>query len=89
MNSASIEAGIKLNDKGANMPFGGSDHESFIAKGVPALFFNSGVHRDLHNLGDDVEKIDFDKMEKSAKMCFLIGYKVASQQKKIVVNNPQ
>jgi hypothetical protein len=89
MNSASLEAGIKLNDKGANMPFGSSDHESFIAKGVPALFFNSGVHRDLHNLGDDVEKIDFDKMEKSAKVAFLIGYKISSQQKRIVVDNPQ
>jgi hypothetical protein len=89
MNSASKEAGIKVNDKGAVMDFGSSDHASFIEKGVPALFFNSGVHSDLHNVGDDVEKIDFDKMEKSAKMSFLIGYKVANQQKRIAIDNPQ
>ncbi|MCX6333244.1 MAG: M20/M25/M40 family metallo-hydrolase [Bacteroidia bacterium] len=89
MNASAKAAGIKVNDKGAKIEAGSSDHASFIAKKVPALCFNSGIHSDLHRIGDDVEKIDFDKMEKSAKMCFLIGYKIASQQKRMIVDNPQ
>jgi hypothetical protein len=82
------EAGIKIIDKGKDLGFGGSDHESFWAKGVPAIFFHSGIHRDLHNTGDDVEKIDFEKMEKVSKMVFLLGYKVANQKVRIVIDNP-
>jgi hypothetical protein len=89
MHVSAKEAGIKVNDLGADIPYGSSDHASFVAKKVPALCFNSGIHSDLHKTGDDVEKIDFDKMEKSAKMCFLIGYKIASQQKRMVVDNPE
>jgi hypothetical protein len=88
MNEASREAGIKVNDKGPKIEAGSSDHASFLAKGVPALCFNSGIHRDLHGTGDDVEKIDFDKMEKSAKLCFLIGYNVASQKERLVIDKP-
>ena len=88
MNEAALEAGIKVHDKGSKIEAGSSDHASFIAKGVPALCFNSGIHRDLHQTGDDVEKIDFDKMEKSAKLCFLIGYKVASKRERLVIDNP-
>jgi Zn-dependent M28 family amino/carboxypeptidase len=82
------ESGIKVIDKGKDLEFGGSDHESFRAKGVPAMFFHSGIHGDLHNVGDDVERIDFDKMEKVSKMVFLLGYKVANQKARIVVDNP-
>lgn len=88
MNTAAKEAGIKVNDKGSKIEYGSSDHANFIAKGVTALCFNSGVHSDLHKTGDDIGKIDFDKMEKSSKMCFLIGYRVANQKNRIVVDNP-
>jgi hypothetical protein len=88
MNEASVEAGIKVIDKGSKIEAGSSDHASFIAKGVPALCFNSGMHRDLHQTGDDVEKIDFEKMERSSKMCFLIGYKIASQKERLVIDKP-
>jgi hypothetical protein len=88
LKSAAQESGIKVIDKGKDLGFGGSDHESFWAKGVPAIFFHSGIHADLHNVGDDVEKIDFDKMEKVSKMVFLLGYKVANQKNRIVVDNP-
>jgi Zn-dependent M28 family amino/carboxypeptidase len=37
---------------------GSSDHTSFIAKGVPSLFFFSGLHSDYHKPGDTWEKID-------------------------------
>ncbi|HEX2974959.1 MAG TPA: M20/M25/M40 family metallo-hydrolase [Bacteroidales bacterium] len=71
-------AGLKLIDKGVDLEFGGSDHMSFRSKGVTAIMFHSGIHADLHAIGDDVEKIDFDKMERTARMCFLLGYRIAN-----------
>ncbi len=88
MHASAKEAGIKVNDIGAKIPYGSSDHASFVAKKVPALCFNTGIHSDLHKTGDDVEKIDFDKMERSSKMCFLIGYKIASQKERLVIDKP-
>jgi hypothetical protein len=35
-----------------------SDHASFIAKNVPALFFFSGLHRDYHKPTDTVDRLN-------------------------------
>jgi hypothetical protein len=74
---------------GTDLKIGSSDHASFVAKGVPAFLFISGIHSDLHTIRDDVEKIDFDKMEKVSKMVFLLGYKVANQRERIKLDNPK
>lgn len=89
MNESAHEVGIRVTDKGKEMGFGGSDHQTFMEEGIPALFFHSGIHADLHSIRDDVEKIDFDKMERVSKMVFLLGYKVANQRKNLVVDHPQ
>lgn len=83
MNSAAGKTGVEVLHKGPNIPVGSSDHASFLAKGVPAICFNSGIHSDLHGPGDDVEKIDFDKMEKVSKMGFLLGYEAANKKEGI------
>jgi hypothetical protein len=88
MNISARESGINVKDMGKDLPFGSSDHVPFMRSGVPALCFHSGIHTDLHSPGDDVGKIDFDKMERVSKMVFLIGYKVANQKERIVVDNP-
>ena len=84
IKSASQEAGIKTINMGKDPLIGSSDYASFMAKGVPAIFFNSGDYPDLHTIRDDVEKIDFDKMEKVSKMVFLIGFDLANQKKRFV-----
>ena len=38
--------------------YGASDHSSFTAKGIPVLFFFSGLHSDYHKPSDTWEKID-------------------------------
>lgn len=88
LNTCADKAGIRVYNKGHDIPFGSSDHESFENKGVPAFFFHSGIHRDLHQVGDDVEKIDFDKMERSARLCFLLGYEIANKPKKYTFDQP-
>ena len=41
-----------------------SDHYNFAAHGIPVVFFFSGVHEDYHRPGDDVEKIDREKLRR-------------------------
>ena len=72
--------GLKVDDVGPKLESGGSDHMSFASKKVPFLFFNSGIHADLHSVRDDVEKIDFEKMEKVTDLVYLIGFRVASSK---------
>lgn len=57
---------------------GGSDHQSYINKGIPAFFFFSGLHEDLHQPGDDPEKIDYAKAESICKLGYLITTKLAN-----------
>lgn len=63
------------NDK--NSP-GGSDHQSFIGEGIPAFFFFSGVHPDLHKPTDDADKIDYPKAESISKLGYLLADKLAN-----------
>ncbi len=57
---------------------GGSDHMTFIQKGIPAFFFFSGVHADLHNPGDDPEKIDYPKAAAVSRLGYLIAQKLGN-----------
>ncbi|MDZ7739213.1 MAG: M20/M25/M40 family metallo-hydrolase, partial [Bacteroidales bacterium] len=59
---------------------GGSDHQSFMMAGIPAFFFFSGVHEDLHRPGDDPEKIDYDKAESISRLGYLITTKLANME---------
>jgi Zn-dependent M28 family amino/carboxypeptidase len=83
IKTASKSAGIKTINMGRDPEIGSSDYASFMAKGVPAVFFNSGDYPDLHTPGDVVGKIDFDKMERVSDMVFLLGYKVANQKESL------
>jgi len=38
---------------------GPSDHTSFYLKGVPVLFFFTGLHQDYHKPSDDADKINY------------------------------
>lgn len=80
LQSASNEAGIKVINMGKEPEIGSSDYACFMGKGVPSVFFNSGDYPDLHTIRDDVDKIDFDKMERVSKMMYLLGYQVANQR---------
>ena len=68
--------------------FSRSDHYNFVVKDIPILFFLTGLHTDYHTPKDVIEKIDFNKMELIARSMYEIGYNVANQKNRIVVDNP-
>jgi hypothetical protein len=43
---------------------GPSDHSSFYSKGVPVLFFTTGVHPDYHKPSDKASMINFEGLER-------------------------
>ena len=45
-----------------------SDHYSYASKGVPVIFYTTGLHRDYHAVTDEVDKIEFGKMARIAEL---------------------
>ena len=63
-----------------------SDHYNFAKKGIPAIFFFSGVHEDYHRTSDTVDKIMFDKMEVIGRHIFHLAWDLANREERIVVD---
>ena len=55
-----------------------SDHYSYASKGVPIIFFTTGLHRDYHYVTDEVDKIEFPKMAKVAALVYGTAARVAN-----------
>lgn len=45
-----------------------SDHYPFYARSIPYLMFHTGLHEDYHRPSDDAEKLNFDGMQKIARL---------------------
>ena len=64
-----------------------SDHYNFAKNGIPVIFYFNGVHEDYHRPTDDVEKINFDKMEKITRLVFFTAWELANRNERIAVDS--
>jgi peptidase M28-like protein len=55
-----------------------SDHYSYASKGVPIIFFTTGLHPDYHYVTDEVDKIEFPKMARIAALVYGTATRVAN-----------
>jgi len=55
-----------------------SDHFSYAAKGIPIIFFFTGLHPDYHQVTDSVEKIHFDKLAHITNLVYQLGLRLAN-----------
>jgi len=55
-----------------------SDHYSYAAKGIPIIFFTTGLHPDYHANTDEVSKIEFDKLTRITELVYETGVRVAN-----------
>lgn len=55
-----------------------SDHYSYASKGIPIIFYTTGLHRDYHYVTDEVSKIEFPKMAHIAQLVYSTGMKVGN-----------
>lgn len=59
-----------------------SDHWNFAKKNIPIIFYFDGIHEDYHKPSDEVEKIEFDLMEKRAQTVFFTAWEIANREAK-------
>jgi hypothetical protein len=50
-----------------------SDHFNYAQKGIPILFFTTGLHEDYHKVSDEASKIDFEKMARIGSLLLDLG----------------
>jgi hypothetical protein len=55
-----------------------SDHYSYAAKGIPIIFYTTGLHRDYHAVTDEVDKIDFTKLAHVTELIYTTGQRLAN-----------
>ena len=66
-----------------------SDHYNFAEKGIPSIFFFSGVHEDYHRITDDIEKIQFNKYKFIVRHAFLLAWRLSNMENRIQMNKPE
>lgn len=64
-----------------------SDHYSYAAKGIPIVFFTTGLHPDYHANTDSVEKINFEKMARIGQLVYETGRRAANLDHALVRDN--
>lgn len=55
-----------------------SDHWNYAKHGVPIIFYFDGTSVDYHRPTDTIDKIDFTKMTKVARLVFETGWRIAN-----------
>lgn len=50
-----------------------SDHFNYARKGIPIVFFTTGLHEDYHKVSDEPMKIDYDKMARVGALLIDLG----------------
>jgi hypothetical protein len=66
-----------------------SDHYMYARYGIPITFFTTGGHLDYHQLTDEAEYIDFDKMARVASLVEDVARQVADLDHRVVVDKPK
>ncbi|MBA3704426.1 MAG: M28 family peptidase [Bacteroidetes bacterium] len=88
MYTKELELDYTYNDeKDKNRFYYRSDHYNFVKKGIPVIFYFNGVHADYHKETDEVEKINFEKMEKITRLVFFTAWEIANRNERIVVDS--
>jgi hypothetical protein len=54
-----------------------SDHWVFLRRGIPAIFLTTGLHPDYHRPSDDVDRVDFEKLERITELAARVAWLTA------------
>ena len=62
---------LDLDLRPSERPRGGSDHAPFAEQNIPIFYFMAAMHPDYHQPGDELSKINWEKMTNIIKLGFL------------------
>ena len=60
-----------------------SDHYSYAKRGIPIVFYTTGLHEDYHKVTDEVSKIDFDKLARVSDLIMRSALAVANRNERL------
>ena len=83
ISSMNMQTSLTLHfryDFGAEDLMRRSDQWSFLQRGIPAIFFFTGLHPDYHTPRDTAEKINYPKLESITKLVYLTAFQLANSQ---------
>ena len=66
-----------------------SDHYEYARYGIPIVFFTTGGHSDYHQVTDEPQYIDYDRMASVASLVYDAAWKVADLDHRVVVDKPK
>ena len=69
---------LKLKPKALSQAGGGSDHQPFMQIDVPIFYYFAAMHDTYHQPGDELSKINWEKMQNIIKAGFLNVYHMAN-----------
>jgi Peptidase family M28 len=65
-----------------------SDHANYARYGIPVTFFTTGGHSDYHQLTDEPQYIDFDKLTQVSRFIAAVAEAVGNRDARLVVDKP-
>ncbi|MBI4850764.1 MAG: M28 family peptidase [Acidobacteria bacterium] len=63
-----------------------SDHYNYAKKGIPIIFYFTGLHSDYHRSTDTIEKIDFEKLTRISRLIYATAWRVSNLEKRLVID---
>lgn len=63
-----------------------SDHYNFAEKGIPVIFYFSGLHNDYHEHTDEMDKINFPLLVRRTQLIFHSIWEIATRAERIKIN---
>ena len=69
---------MKLDNNESNL-LRRSDHWPFMQRGVPALWFFTGLHPTYHTAMDRPERINWDKLERVTRLVHEMSWEIANR----------
>ncbi|MCY3004189.1 MAG: PDZ domain-containing protein, partial [Planctomycetota bacterium] len=81
-------SGLTLDVSLSGQGVGGSDHQTFLKRKIPAVHFFSGLHPDYHKPSDDAERFEAEGAAKVARLVLELTRRVTDAPKLAWVEPP-
>jgi hypothetical protein len=65
-----------------------SDHANYARFGIPVTFFTTGGHSDYHQLTDEPQYIDYDKLARVSQFIAAVAESIGNRDARLVVDKP-
>lgn len=65
-----------------------SDHANYARYGIPVTFFTTGGHAEYHQLTDEPQYLDYDKLAQVSRLIAAVTQAIADRPERLVVDKP-